>query len=153
MTHAVVSISRQKNVPIEPGGETPMARQALSMLDAAAMQGLLRMDAEAIAAAQRAINHALDVLATVRLAYAIADMEGKEPLSPAAMIASAENALAAQHANDKSASMRVWPDIAVAALAHREARASRATQPVHIALAGSHVGYSAPRPTQVNAND
>ena len=147
MTQAVVSIAAQKNVPLELDGEMPIARQALSMLDATTMRDLLRMEAEAIVAAQRAINHALDVLATVRLGYAIAEMEHKEPLSPAAMVASAKNALAAQHANDKSAFMRVWPDIAAAALAHHEARAARVTQPVHIRMpkSVSRVSYATKR--------
>ncbi len=146
LTFAVAEMATQKHISVLPDERRPIASVALGMLHTGEMQQILRMNPSALALAQKAVNHALDVFVATRVAYAMALIQGNVPDDPLTLIGVAEKCLADRIANDKPATMLIWQDPAEMAREFFARREYLATQPVHVTLGGSTLDYVADRP-------
>lgn len=144
LSFAVADMAMQKHIAVLPEEQQPIAVFALEMLCADEMREIMRMKPAALALAQKAVNHALDVFVASRLAYAMTMIEGKVR-DPLTIMAVAEKCLNERIANDKPATMLIWRDPVEMAQEIFARRDYLATQPVHITFGRSTVEYTAER--------
>jgi hypothetical protein len=108
---AVSTYAGMKNVALRDDERAPVLRHAMESLSRKTMRRVLNGDEQAIRAIQLAINHSLDVVATMRVIAIVRGIGDLPPLEWTALVQAAEEMLRQRFANDKTPTMQVWGDL------------------------------------------
>jgi hypothetical protein len=107
---AVSTLAGMKNVALRDDERAPILRHAMEGLSRKTMRRILNGDEQAIRSIQLAINHSLDLVATMRMIAIVRGIGKLPPLEGTALVLGAEEMLRQRCANDKSPTMQVWGD-------------------------------------------
>jgi hypothetical protein len=105
---AVSTYAGMKHVALRDDERAPVLRHAMEGLSRKTMRRILNGDEEAIRAIQLAINHSLDLVATMRMIAIVRGIGNLPPHEGTALVQAAEEMLRQRFANDKSPTMQVW---------------------------------------------
>jgi DNA-binding XRE family transcriptional regulator len=111
---SVAALAAHKNVSVLAEEHAPLLRHALEHVSRRTMHRMVKGNPDAELSVGLAICHSLDVFAAAKM---IATLEAIEGIASdaATLIAKAEETMKTAHANDKSPTIRIWPDLAAIA--------------------------------------
>jgi len=146
---SVAVIAAHKNVPLMDDDQEVVLRDALRGVRRNTMRRIMNGDPDAISSLRWAIDHSLDVLASMRMFLVVDAVCGKGIGDMHALLRRAEDVLRPRSANDKSPTMNIWPDPvqAVSDYCRSLALAPQLTLPSNAAVhSGIHVMVDARPP-------
>jgi hypothetical protein len=106
----VAVIAAQKKVALREDEYAPLLRHAMENMRRKAMRRVLHGNEAAIHSIQLAINHSLDVVASMRLVCILRGLNHQPALLGDALVQEAEKFLRMPSANDVAPTTRVWGD-------------------------------------------
>jgi hypothetical protein len=110
----VAALAKHKNVSLRPDEHEPVLRHALEHIPRKTMRRMMNGNSEAVLMVQLAICHSLDVFAAAKMIGTLEAIQGIAS-DAATLVAKAEEAMKPSFANDKSPTVRIWPDLAAIA--------------------------------------
>jgi hypothetical protein len=110
----IAALAEHKNVPLRRDEREPLLRHALEGIPRKIMRRMMKGNPEAVRTVQLAICHSLDVFAAAKMIGTLEAIQGIAS-DAATLVAKAEEAMKPAFANDKSPTVRIWPDLAAIA--------------------------------------
>jgi hypothetical protein len=143
----VSSLAEYKNVSLRPDEHEPLLRHALEHVSRRAMRKMMKGHPEAVLSVQLAICHSLDVFAAAKMIGTLEAIRGIAS-DAATLVAKAEEAMEPGFANDKSPTIRIWPDLAAIAGEYYR-RERQVSEPLFSRLLGTATRVSITKPNKL----
>jgi hypothetical protein len=144
----VPALARHKNVPLGPGEDVSILRHALEKTSRKTLRRVRRGDDDATFSLYLSLCHSLDVFAAARMIGAMIAVQGEKVPDAATLVLKAEAAMATPFANDKSQTIRIWPDLVAAATEYYHRVSQMAVKPPVLTLPDSVTIRCTVRPAQ-----
>jgi hypothetical protein len=143
----VAALADHKNVSLRPDEHEPLLRHALEHISRKARQRLMNGNPQAVLTVQLAVSHSLDVFAAAKMIGTLEAIQGIST-DPATLVARAEEAMKPTLANDKTPTIRIWPDLAAIANEYY-LRETEIIRPVFSAVQGAATRVSVTKPNKL----
>jgi hypothetical protein len=113
----IAALAEHKNVSLRPDEHEPLLRHALEHIPRKTMRRMMKGNPDAELSVGLAICHSLDVFAAAKMIGTLEATQGIRS-DAATLVAKAEEAMKPAFANDKSPTIRIWPNLAAVAEAY-----------------------------------
>jgi hypothetical protein len=143
----IAALATHKNVSLRPDEHEPLLRHALEHIPRKIMRRLMRGNPEAVLTVQLAICHSLDVFAAAKMIGTLEAIQGIVS-DAATLVAKAEEAMKPAFANDKSPTIRIWPDLAAIAEEYYR-REAEVSEPAFPEVQGAATRVSITKPNKL----
>lgn len=110
----IAALAQHKNISLRPDEHEPLLRHALEHVSRRTMRCMMKGNPDAELLVGLAICHSLDVFAAAKMIGTLEAIQGIVS-DAATLLAKAEEAMKPAFANDKSPTIRIWPDLAAIA--------------------------------------
>jgi hypothetical protein len=110
----IAALAEHKNISLRVDEHEPLLRHALEHISRTSMRRLMKGNPEAVLSVQLAICCSLDLFAAAKMIGTLEAIQGIVS-DAATLVAKAEEAMKPAFANDKSPTIRIWPDLAAIA--------------------------------------
>jgi DNA-binding XRE family transcriptional regulator len=147
---AVAALALHKNVSLRRDEHEPLLRHALEHVSRKTMRRIMKGNSEAELSVGLAICHSLDVFAAAKMIGTLEAIQGTVS-DATTLVAKAEEAMQPAFANDKSPTIRIWPDLAVIAYEYYR-RERAAPEPAVAAVQGPATRVSITSPNRLWAD-
>jgi hypothetical protein len=146
----IAALAEHKNVSLRPDEHEPLLRHALEHIPRKIMRRMMKGDSEAVLSVQLAICHSLDVFAAAKMIGTLEAFQGLNS-DAATLVAKAEEAMKPPFANDKTPTIRIWPDLAAVANEYYK-REKELSEPAFSAVQGAATRISITKPNKLWAD-
>jgi hypothetical protein len=143
----VATLAEHKNVSLRPDEHEPLLRHALEHISRRTMRRMMKGTPDAELSVGLAICHSLDVFAAAKMIGTLEAIQGVTS-DAATLVAKAEDAMKPSFANDKSPTIRIWPDLAAIAAEYYR-REAEVSEPALSAVQGLAIRVSIIKPNRL----
>jgi hypothetical protein len=143
----IAALAEHKNISLRSDEHEPLLRHALEHISRKTMRRLMKGNPEAVLSVQLAICHSLDVFAAAKMIGTLEAIQGIVS-DAATLVAKAEEAMKPAFANDKSPTIRIWPDLAAIAQEYYR-REPELSEPAFAAVQGTATRVSITKPNKL----
>jgi hypothetical protein len=142
----IAALATHKNVSLRPDEHEPLLRHALEHVSRKTMRRMMKGIPDAELSVGLAICHSLDVFAAAKMIGTLEAIQGIVS-DAATLVAKAEEAMKPAFANDKSPTIRIWPDLAAIAEEYYR-RETEISEPAFSAVQGRATRVSITKPNK-----
>jgi DNA-binding XRE family transcriptional regulator len=143
----IAAIAEHKNISLRPDEHEPLLRHALEHISRKTMRRLMKGNPDAELSIALAICHSLDVFAAAKMIGTLEAIQGIVS-DAATLVTKAEEAMKPAFANDKSPTIRIWPDLAAIANEYYR-REAEISEPAVSAVQGTATRVSITKPNKL----
>jgi hypothetical protein len=143
----IAALAQHKNVSLRPDEHEPLLRHALEHISRRTMRRMMKGNPDAELLVGLAICHSLDVFAAAKMIGTLEAIQGIVS-DAATLVAKAEEAMKPAFANDKSPTIRIWPDLAAIAAEYYR-REAEVSAPALSAVQGAATRVSITKPNKL----
>jgi hypothetical protein len=143
----IAGLAQHKNISLRPDEHEPLLRHALEHVSRRTMRRMMKGNPDAELLIGLAICHSLDVFAAAKMIGTLEAIQGVTS-DAATLVAKAEEAMKPAFANDKSPTIRIWPDLAAIAAEYYR-REAEVSAPALSAVQGAATRVSITKPNKL----
>jgi hypothetical protein len=143
----IATLAQHKNISLRPDEHEPLLRHALEHVSRRTMRRMMKGDPDAELMVGLAICHSLDVFSAAKMIGTLEAIQGVVS-DAATLVARAEEAMKPAFANDKSPTIRIWPDLAAIAEEYYR-RENEVSEQIFPEVQGAATRVSVTKPNQL----